>query len=253
MMRARFAVAGIMVALVAATAGIIVISDSASSGTDTVESAPFTWQGAIWCPTYRGNIGCDDVQQKGILSSAAFYPSQIIDSDSSHYLLLKMDSDASRTGAFNSERYETWSPPAMLSEQINLPCDTAGKIENWPAFWLVATGPWPAAEEIDVMEGLNGYAAWHYHYVNSFGKQRSVGGVVSGFSGCGIHTYAVNWTRSAITFYYDDIEVGRVTSIEIGVPIASGPMYVIDDYAASPTYGGPTIGNANMVVLKFSS
>jgi hypothetical protein len=44
----------------------------------------------------------------------------------------------------------------------------------------------------------------------------------------------------------------QVTSAEIGVPLASGPMYVINDYAASPTYGGPTTGNVNMQVLSFT-
>ena len=102
------------------------------------------------------------------------------------------------------------------------------------------------------MEGLHGYAAWHYHYLNSSGVSSQVGGAVSGFSGCGTHTYQVNWTTSEIIFYYDGTQVGQVTSAEIGVPLASGPMYVINDYAASPTYGGPTTGNVNMQVLHFT-
>jgi beta-glucanase (GH16 family) len=141
----------------------------------------------------------------------------------------------------------------MLSEQIDLPCNSSGQVENWPAFWLVTTGSWPAGGEIDVMEGLKGSAAWHYHYVNSSGKPSAVGGYVSGFKGCGTHTYAVSWTTSAITFYYDGKQAGRVTPTEIGVPIASGPMYVANDYAASSTYGGPTVGNVSMEVLNFTA
>jgi hypothetical protein len=142
-----------------------------------------------------------------------------------------MNPEATETGAFNTQEHETWRAPATLSEQINLPCNYAGEIDNWPAFRLVTTGAWPEGGEIDVV----------------------VGAVVSGFSGCGTHTYRVNWTTSAITFCYDGRQVGKVTPAEIGVPIAPGPMYVINDYAASPTYGGLTTGNATMQVLNFTS
>ena len=30
-------------------------------------------------------------------------------------------------------------------------------------------------------------------------------------------------------------------------------MYVVNDYAASSTYGGPTVGNVSMEVLKFTA
>ena len=95
-------------------------------------------------------------------------------------ILLKMNAAATETGAFNTQTYETFSAPATISEQINLPCNVCGQIENWPAFWLVTTGSWPAGGEIDVMEGLHGYAAWHYHYLNSSGASSQVGGAVSG-------------------------------------------------------------------------
>jgi Glycosyl hydrolases family 16 len=219
----------------------------------TSVGAPFTWEGNTWCPSYRGSNGCDNVQQSGTNSSASFYQSQVSSTGISNHILLKMNPDATESGAFNTQKYETWSAPATFSEQINLPCNYAGEIDNWPAFWLVTTGAWPEGGEIDVVEGLNGAAAWHYHYLNSAGMKSSVGAVVSGFSGCGTHTYRVNWTTSAITFFYDGRQVGKVTPSEIGVPIAPGPMYVINDYAASPTYGGPTTGNATMQVLNFTS
>jgi beta-glucanase (GH16 family) len=219
---------------------------------DTITGAPFSWQGETWCPTYRGGNGCNNVQQSGSNSSVPFYPSQVTTTGNPGSILLKMNSGATETGAFNTQTYETFSVPATISEQINLPCNTGGQIENWPAFWLVTTGSWPTGGEIDVMEGLHGYAAWHYHYLNSSGVRSSAGGAVSGFSGCGTHIYAVNWTTSAITFYYDGRQVGQVTPSAIGVPLASGPMYVINDYAASPTYGGPTTANVSMEVLNFT-
>jgi len=249
--RRRFLAGGLLTAAVAAASAMT--GTSVPARADTVISAPLTWQGVAWCPTFRGAYGCDNVQQSGTGSSVPFYPSQVTNSGWSNDILLKMNSAATETAAINTETLETWNAPATFSEQINLPCNAAGQIENWPAFWLDTTGAWPAGGEIDVVEGLHGSAAWHYHYLSSAGVSSTVGGAVSGFSGCGTHTYSVIWTASALTFYYDGRQVGRVTPAGIGVPIASGPMYVANDYAASPTEGGPTTGNATMTVLNFTS
>jgi beta-glucanase (GH16 family) len=245
---ATLVVAAVVVAI--AAAATVTAPASAQVSARSATTASFTWQGAKWCPTLRGGDGCDNIQS-GDNSTAAFDPSQVRITGSD--ILLEMNSKASETGAFNTQNYETWSAPATLSEQINLPCNSAAQIKNWPAFWLVTTGSWPVGGEIDIMEGLSGSAEWHYHYVNSSGEPSAVGGPVSGFQGCGTHTYAVDWTTAAITFYYDGKEAGRVTPAEIGVRIASGPMYLINNYAASSVYGGPTADNAKMEILKFTS
>jgi len=256
----RFRTGGIIAAVAAAVTGIVIPFTPASASTryfgpngGTAVGAPFSWDGATWCPNYYASQGCDATEQSGTGSDTAFYPSQVTyagNSDADIYL--KMNSGATKTGAFNTETYQTWSAPATLSEQVTLPCNRSGQIENWPAFWLVTTGSWPAGGEIDVMEGLNGTAQWHYHYLSATGVDSSVGGPASGFDGCGTHTYEVIWTTSAITFYYDGSQVGQVTPAEIGVPIASGPMFVVNDYATSSTYGGPTVGNVNMEVTDFT-
>jgi hypothetical protein len=244
----------IMVGIVAAVTGII--TPFAPASASTTVGAPFSWEGASWCPNYYGsNYGatCGSPTLSGTGSTAAFYPSQISYSGSTAPIYLDMNSRATESGAFNTQTQQTWSAPATLSEQINLPCNRAGQVENWPAFWLVTTGAWPAGGEIDVMEGLNGTVQWHYHYLSALGVDSSVGGGLAGFSGCGTNTYEVNWTTSAITIYYNNQEAGTVTPAEIGVPLASGPMFVVNDYAASPVYGGPTVGNTKMEVFNFSA
>jgi len=208
--RLRLGAVGLRLAAVAAAVMAVIVT-AVLVNASTVVGAPFTWRGSTWCPTYRAGNGCDNVQQSGSNSSVPFYPSQVTNAGASNYISLNMNSAATETGAFNTQTYRTWSAPATLSEQINLPCNSVGKIENWPAFWLVTPGAWPAGGEIDVMEGLYGVAAWHYHYLNSAGVRSSVGGAVPGFSGCGLHTYAVSWTAAAITFYYDGMLVGQVT------------------------------------------
>jgi len=255
----RFSSAVIVAAVAAAVTGITTPFAPASASTPsaatragTAVTAPFSWAGDTWCPTFYASGGCDAAELSGTASGATFTPSQLTYAGSSDPIYLKMNSAATKTGAFDTETYETWSAPATLSEQITLPCNSSGQIENWPAFWLDTTGSWPAGGEIDVMEGLNGTAQWHYHYLSASGVDSYVGGPVSGFSGCGTHTYAVTWTTSAITFYYDGTDVAQVTPAEIGVPLASGPMFVVNDYATSSTYGGPTTGNVKMEIADFT-
>ena len=246
----RFSTIKIIAAAVATASCAGTVSSPLSA--DTEVSAPFAWQHAVWCPTYSEDSGCNNIQHNN-KARVAFSPSQVVSTKTLNYILLKINSGATVSGAINTYSHEIWQTPTTLSEEINLACNSSGQVENWPAFWLDTTKSWPAGGEIDVMEGLGGVVAWHYHYLSRSGAISSIGEAVPGFSGCGTHTYTVRWTSEAITFYYDGKQVGRVVQSEIGVPIASGPMYVINSYGASAIYGGPTTGGANMGILSFTA
>ena len=124
-MRLRHGVAGLGMAVVAALAAVTVAA--AQVRADTIVSAPFTWQGETWCPTYRAANGCNDVQQSGSNSSVPFYPAQVTSTGVPDSILLKMNAGATETGAFNTQTHETFSAPATISEQINLPCNAAAR------------------------------------------------------------------------------------------------------------------------------
>lgn len=237
--------------MASAAAGIVAIAVMVAPSpglADSLPSAPFAWQGQAWCPSYHAYWGCDSAQSP-VQFSVSFSPQQVA---TRWYVSLQMNSTATVSGAINTYGYETWTPPVTLTETINLPCDTFGQIENWPAFWAVGTvGPYPSNGEIDIMEGLNGQPTWGYHYVNAAGQNDSRGGVVPG-NWCGTHTYAITWTASAIIWTWDGAQVGQVTSADIGVPIVSDPMYVIDDYGAGSA-GGPTAPSVAMKVISFSA
>lgn len=83
----------------------------------------------------------------------------------------------------------------------------------WPAIWMMPkeSATWPAGGEIDIMEHLNyeGSVYQTIHYLNSSGgnASSSTHPDFAGYSDIdktGWHTYAMEWTETAIKFYLDD-------------------------------------------------
>ncbi|HEX3628789.1 MAG TPA: glycoside hydrolase family 16 protein [Verrucomicrobiae bacterium] len=110
--------------------------------------------------------------------------------------------------------------------QITLPTNGA-VIAQWPAWWLDGRN-WPEDGEIDIMEGLSGYASWHYHYDSGGGlDSHPIGGRVN--SSPGTHVYGVNWYPGHLDFYYDGVRVASSSnaSLQGGATISSSPMYLI--------------------------
>jgi hypothetical protein len=222
-----------------------------ASASGTPASAPFSWQNQQWCPSYHSYNGCDSIQNPSQYS-VSFSPAQVSESSRSG-VQLTMNRSATSSGAINTWGKETFNSPATFAATITLQCNSHGQILNWPAFWTVGTvGSWPADGEIDILEGQGGHATWSYHYVDASGNNAVQTGTPSG-NWCGTHAYSASWQGSSITFTWDGRQVGQVTSNEIGVPIVSDQMYVIFDYGASPTYGGPTAAGASMGVLSFAA
>jgi hypothetical protein len=73
--------------------------------------------------------------------------------------------------------YPTSGAPAYFEYRMYIPCTTSGAtalIYNWPTGWLVTPGPWSL--ELDMFEGLGGYAEGHWHNEDNPGG----GGLVFG-------------------------------------------------------------------------
>jgi beta-glucanase (GH16 family) len=121
-----------------------------------------------------------------------------------------------------------------MEARIYMPA-AGGKIANWPAFWANGQN-WPADGELDVMEGLGGQAAYHFHNTSG-GPGSSAKGSYAG----GWHTFAASWQPGSVTYYYDGKAVGKLTN-----GITSSPMYLILNNAVSSQYGGPTSAPATM-------
>ena len=123
------------------------------------------------------------------------------------------------------------SPPAAFEARINVQGATSGGdvgIYNWPAFWTDGQS-WPADGEIDVLEGLDGYAAYHVH--DSAGGPGGNVGALGDYIGW--HTFGCYRTATEVTFYYDGVEVGSESAN------FSEPHYLILNYTTSPDAGDP--------------
>lgn len=109
------------------------------------------------------------------------------------------------------------------------------EIANWPAVWADGEN-WPEDGEIDIVEGLEGPACAHFHGPadpQGLGAG-SGGGCPNGNYADGWHTFAANWEPGIVTYYYDGVDIGSITS-----GITSAPMFVILDYADGQPFQVP--------------
>lgn len=125
----------------------------------------------------------------------------------------------------------------------------------WPAIWMMPTaGPWPQTGEIDIMEHLNYEGIVHQtlHYNNANGG-KTTSGTVNANGGstayftsvedkADFHTYGVEWTPEAVTFYMDG-KATLTTPTEAGNPnwpfnMEDNPYYLLLDMQLGGSWVG---------------
>jgi beta-glucanase (GH16 family) len=130
----------------------------------------------------------------------------------------------------------------------------------WPAFWLlgdnIATNPWPACGELDVMEHIDGSNTpfggpgtgnppgydWTQSSVHGTGLNGGTPYTTTGFSAAAWHTYGMIWTKGQIQFYVDspsNIYETFTPTTQTGTwPFDQGPQFVILNLAVGGTWPG---------------
>ena len=84
----------------------------------------------------------------------------------------------------------------------------------WPAFWAMGVnGNWPACGEIDIMENIGKEPSINHGSLHMPASGSTTDSSLTGMYtlpggaklGAAFHTYAVEWTSSAIKFFVDDV------------------------------------------------
>ena len=226
-------------------------------------SATFTNPGqARWTPNWLGTAGQVTHPPNPSYELEAFDPARVAFTPGGLQLSIRKNpaTVAGKTYPYRSGAVTGYRKQAQVfgyfSARVFVPCAN-GKIVNWPAFWLIGNPyKWPASGEIDVFEGLNGRAWWHFHYRGATGTVASYGGRAARRY-CGWHTFAVSWRRHAIKWFYDHALVAAVTK-----HITSSPMFPVFSYSVTNpretmcvrypnVCGGHTDTNAVMRVSRF--
>lgn len=112
----------------------------------------------------------------------------------------------------------------VLEARVYVPA-SGSQTANWPAVFTDGQS-WPTDGEDDVMEGLSGELCFHFHSPSG-GPGQCVAGAAAGW-----HTFASDWEPGSVTYYYDGVRVGQITT-----GVTSSPMYIIlvnTTSAASP-------------------
>jgi beta-glucanase (GH16 family)/transcriptional regulator with XRE-family HTH domain len=104
-----------------------------------------------------------------------------------------------------------------IEARVHIPASSGSQVADWPAVWTDGQS-WPATGEDDIMEGLSGKACFHFH--STVGAS---GTCVKG-SYTGWHTFASDWEPGSVTYYYDGVKVGQITT-----GITASPMYILLD------------------------
>jgi len=137
---------------------------------------------------------------------------------------------------------ELYSPQrytyGIFEARLDLPAGADGTIANWPAFWLV--GPdWPAGGEFDIMEGLDGTQAVHFHYSagNPGWPQPSIRP--------GWHTFTGVWGPGYISVWIDGNQVMSWASPDV----TSVPMEVLFDMTTGTA--GYTTGQPSTMTVSY--
>ena len=127
---------------------------------------------------------------------------------------------------------------------------------SWPAFWMlgsnIATLPWPACGELDIMEYKGTFPSVTYgtaHYANSGGAHAYKGSTkdVGVDLSLDYHRYGLMWKPDEVAFYFNDALVYSVQKSETGLtrwpfgPNAQGQdpsFYAIFNLAMGGQFGG---------------
>lgn len=148
------------------------------------------------------------------------------------------------SGCVTTAGHHTFTPPVRVTARVWLPRNPAGLILDWPVFWMDG-GNWPTDGEIDIVEGLSGHSAYHFHstqHPDGVGASAGLAHRPGDAHGGSWHEFGVLWTPDRLDFEYDHVTVGSITE-----DVTDKPMFLAFNLGVGG-YGGPLVVPAEMRV-----
>lgn len=197
-----------------------------------------------WRPNWTGTTDAQITKPVNTAEQGCYDPAQVSVSGGSLHLKAVARSCTATNGVtypyasgLVSSRNDFTFTYGYMEARIYTP-PGAGPIQNWPAFWADGTGTHPVTGELDVFEGIGGKACWHFHY--SGGEP---GSCAAGANPAGWHVYGADWRPGSVTYFYDGVQVGVITT-----GITKAPMFVILNLGLSSSVSGPVTVPSEMLV-----
>jgi len=116
----------------------------------------------------------------------------------------------------------------------------------WPAFWMlgnnIQTVGWPQCGEIDIMESIGRTPNLNYGSVHAPGYNATAQYALANNQdySSDFHTFAIEWSATAITFYVDGTSYETITPTDAGAAwVFNTPFFVVLNVAVGGDWPGP--------------
>jgi len=258
--------------------GTLVWSDEfTNSGATDAQPNPATWKydiGTDCCGNSELETYCAWASTTGPCNPSN--PNAFVGTDG--YLHIVAEQPTAAVATYTSARLKTQGLFSFQYGRIEASMMLPESQGMWPAFWLlgdsIATNPWPACGELDVMEHIDGSNTpfggsgngnppgydWTQSSVHGTNLNGGQPYTTTGFSAAAWHTYGMIWAKGQIQYYVDSptgpgqpYETFTPSSPGGGTwPFDQGPQFVILNLAVGGTWPGSpnatTVFPATMLV-----
>jgi beta-glucanase (GH16 family) len=181
---------------------------------------------------------------------AAIEPNAIVGEDGFLHIVARRDA----AGHWTSARLTTQGLQSFQYGRIEARIRIPSGAGVWPAFWMlgdnIATRPWPACGELDIMENVGKEPTKVHGSVHGTGFTGTPLTTIAQLPGGqdfaqAFHTYGLTWAPGKVQFYVDDPTHPYATYTRADLPKGAvwpfddGKYFILLNFAMGGTWPGP--------------